>query len=49
MTTRTPTVVFDHLQRMTDHRGTFEHALLSEPRCSSSTTHSPFPESAETG
>ena len=32
MTTRTPTVVFDHLQRMTDHRGTFEHALLSEPR-----------------
>lgn len=32
MTTRTPTVVFDHLRRMTDHRGTFEHALLAEPR-----------------
>ena len=32
MTTNTPTVVFDHLQRMTDHRGTFEHALVSEPR-----------------
>jgi len=32
MTTPGPTVVFDHLQRMTDQRGTFEHALLSEPR-----------------
>jgi hypothetical protein len=32
MTTGAPTVVFDHLQRMTDQRGTFEHALLAEPR-----------------
>jgi hypothetical protein len=32
MTSPTPSVVFDHLQRMTDQRGTFEHALLSEPR-----------------
>lgn len=32
MTMRAPTVVFDHLQRMTDQRGTFEHALGSEPR-----------------
>jgi hypothetical protein len=24
--------VFDHLLRMTDHRGTFEHACLNEPR-----------------
>ncbi|WP_161976572.1 glycosyltransferase [Mycolicibacterium sp. CH28] len=24
--------VFDHLLRMTDHRGTFEHACLDEPR-----------------
>ena len=32
MTMRAPTVVFDHLQRMTDQRGTFEHALWSEPR-----------------
>jgi hypothetical protein len=32
MTIPTPTAVFDHLQRMTDHRGTFEHACLSEPR-----------------
>ena len=32
MTTPGPTVVFDHLQRMTDQRGTFEHACLAEPR-----------------
>lgn len=32
MTTHTMTANFDHLQRMTDHRGTFEHARLSEPR-----------------
>jgi hypothetical protein len=32
MTDSTPGPVFDHLLRMTDHRGTFEHACLSEPR-----------------
>lgn len=32
MTGSTPGPVFDHLLRMTDHRGTFEHACLSEPR-----------------
>ena len=32
MTARTPAPVFDHLLRMTDHRGTFEHACLAEPR-----------------
>ncbi|MGZ5379083.1 MAG: glycosyltransferase, partial [Mycobacterium sp.] len=31
MTATTPTPVFDHLQRLTDHRGTFEHARLTEP------------------
>jgi hypothetical protein len=31
MTAAIPTPVFDHLQRMTDHRGTFEHARLTEP------------------
>ena len=31
MTTDTPEPVFDHLLRMTDRRGTFEHARLSEP------------------
>lgn len=32
MTSGTPAPVFDHLLRMTDHRGTFEHACFSEPR-----------------
>lgn len=32
MTGSTPGPIFDHLLRMTDHRGTFEHACLSEPR-----------------
>jgi hypothetical protein len=32
MTSPAPTAVFDHLQQMTDDRGTFEHALLAEPR-----------------
>jgi hypothetical protein len=32
MTTSTPAPVFDHLLRMSDHRGTFEHACLTEPR-----------------
>jgi hypothetical protein len=32
MTGSTSGPVFDHLLRMTDHRGTFEHACLSEPR-----------------
>lgn len=32
MSARTPEPTFNHLLRMTDHRGTFEHALLSEPR-----------------
>ncbi|MBY0287336.1 MAG: glycosyltransferase [Mycobacteriaceae bacterium] len=31
MTATIPAPVFDHLQRMTDHRGTFEHARLTEP------------------
>ena len=31
MTATTPTPVFDHLLRLTDHRGTFEHARLTEP------------------
>ncbi len=31
MTATTPAPVFDHLQRLTDHRGTFEHARLTEP------------------
>lgn len=30
MTATVPTPVFDHLLHMTDHRGTFEHARLSE-------------------
>ncbi|MBJ7338759.1 glycosyltransferase [Mycolicibacterium sp.] len=30
--TRTPVPRFDHLLYLTDERGTFEHALLSEPR-----------------
>ena len=32
MTTTSPAPVFDHLLRMTDRRGTFEHARLAEPR-----------------
>ncbi len=32
MTTASPAPVFDHLLRLTDRRGTFEHALLAEPR-----------------
>ncbi|ORV49581.1 glycosyltransferase [Mycolicibacter engbaekii] len=32
MTVGTPAPIFDHLLRMTDHRGTFEHACLAEPR-----------------
>lgn len=32
MTAVIPEPKFDHLLRMTDHRGTFEHALLAEPR-----------------
>jgi hypothetical protein len=32
MTTTSPPPVFDHLLRLTDRRGTFEHALLTEPR-----------------
>jgi len=32
MTTASPPPVFDHLLRLTDRRGTFEHARLAEPR-----------------
>ncbi|CAJ1498210.1 glycosyltransferase [[Mycobacterium] holstebronense] len=32
MTTTAPAPIFDHLLRMTDHRGTFEHACFAEPR-----------------
>jgi len=32
MTPTTPAPIFDHLLRMTDHRGTFEHACFAEPR-----------------
>src|SRR5882757_4071434 len=32
MTTASPAPVFDHLLRLTDRRGTFEHACLAEPR-----------------
>jgi len=32
MTSPTPNPMFDHLLRMTDHRGTFEHACLAAPR-----------------
>ena len=32
MTTTSPAPVFDHLLRLTDRRGTFEHARLAEPR-----------------
>jgi hypothetical protein len=32
MTATTPDLKFDHLLRMTDHRGTFEHACFAEPR-----------------
>lgn len=32
MTTTSPAPVFDHLLRLTDRRGTFEHARLTEPR-----------------
>lgn len=32
MTTATPAPIFDHLLRMTDHRGTFEYTRLAEPR-----------------
>lgn len=31
MTAPIPPPVFDHLERMTDHRGTFEHAQFAEP------------------
>ena len=31
MTAYTPEPVFDHLLRLTDRRGTFEHARLAEP------------------
>jgi hypothetical protein len=30
--TTAPVPIFDHLLRMTDHRGTFEHACFAEPR-----------------
>jgi len=32
MTTTAPAPVFGHLLRLTDHRGTFEHARFAEPR-----------------
>jgi hypothetical protein len=32
VTTAPPAPVFDHLLRLTDRRGTFEHALFAEPR-----------------
>ncbi|MEO6794562.1 MAG: glycosyltransferase [Mycobacterium sp.] len=32
MTGAAPAPIFDHLLRMTDHRGTFEHACFAEPR-----------------
>lgn len=32
MTASTPAPIFDHLLRMTDQRGTFEHACLAEPQ-----------------
>ena len=32
MTARRPEPIFDHLLRLTDHRGTFEHACFAEPR-----------------
>ncbi|MGB8791792.1 MAG: glycosyltransferase, partial [Mycobacterium sp.] len=32
MTGAAPTPVFAHLLRMTDHRATFEHACMTEPR-----------------
>ncbi len=32
MTIRTPHPVFTHLLRMTDHRATFEHAIMTTPR-----------------
>jgi hypothetical protein len=32
VTATTPVPIFDHLLRMTDHRGTFEHACFAEPR-----------------
>jgi hypothetical protein len=32
MTTTSPAPVFDHLMRLSDRRGTFEHACLTEPR-----------------
>lgn len=32
MNTETPVPLFDHLRRMTDSRGTFEHACLDAPR-----------------
>jgi hypothetical protein len=32
MTATAPDPKFDHLLRMTDHRGTFEHACFAEPR-----------------
>lgn len=32
MTSTARRPIFDHLRRMTDHRGTFEHACFAEPR-----------------
>ena len=32
MTATTPPPKFDHLLRLTDRRGTFEHACLTEPQ-----------------
>ena len=32
MTVAAPAPIFDHLLRLTDHRGTFEHALLTAPQ-----------------
>ena len=32
MTVTAPAPIFDHLLRLTDRRGTFEHACLTEPR-----------------
>ena len=32
MTATTPEPRFDHLLRLTDRRGTFEHACFAEPR-----------------
>jgi hypothetical protein len=32
VTTASPTPIFDHLLRLTDRRGSLEHARLAEPR-----------------